>query len=244
MSRASARSEARMTVGDFLTWRADLADDGRFELVGGQPIRLMSPTNIRHARIQRNASEALRRAVAESGVPCEVFDAGPGVAVGIDGDECRIPDVVVTCAGTIDESAYLVPEPMIVVEVASRSTRLADVNDKVDFYSGIGSIRHYLVIEQDQRRVVDHGRGPSGGLEPHILRHGSIASTRPGSRWRLQTSTSTRRWPIPPHHRARNERRAQGCGAATRITSPDDTRMTAWTISGTSRSTSRSRSGG
>ncbi len=180
MSRASARSDARMTVDDFLAWRADLSDDGRYELVGGQPVRLMSPTNIRHARLQRNASAALRRAVAESGVPCEVFDAGPGVAFGMDGDECRIPDVVVTCAETIDESAYLVPEPVIVVEVASRSTRLADVNDKVDFYSGIASIRHYLVIEQDQRRVVYHGRGPSGGLEPHILRQGGIALDPPG----------------------------------------------------------------
>jgi Uma2 family endonuclease len=180
MTTASARSEARMTVSDFLAWRADLSDDGRYELVGGQPVRLMSPTNIRHARIQRNASEALRRAVVESGVTCEVFDAGPGVAVGIDGDECRIPGVVVTCARTIDESAYLVPEPVIVVEVASRSTRLADVNDKVDFYSGIASIRHYLVIEQDQRRVVYHGRGPSGGLEPRILRQGNIALDPPG----------------------------------------------------------------
>jgi hypothetical protein len=81
-----------MTVAAFLLWRAELGDDRRYELVGGQPVRLMSPTNIRHARIQRNASETLRRAVAESGVPCEVFDAGPGVAIGAAGGECRIPD--------------------------------------------------------------------------------------------------------------------------------------------------------
>ena len=169
-----------MTVGDFLAWRADLSDDGRYELVGGQPVRLMSPTNLRHAQIQANAAQALRQAIGARGVHCRVFDAGPGVAFGMDGDECRIPDVVVTCAETIDGSAYLVPEPVIVVEVASRSTRLADVNDKVDFYSGIASIRHYLVIEQDQRRVVYHGRGPSGGLEPHILRQGGIALDPPG----------------------------------------------------------------
>jgi Uma2 family endonuclease len=180
MSRASARSEVSMTVAEFLAWRADLSDDAPYELVGGQPVRLMSPTNIRHARIQRNASEALRRAVAKAGVPCEVFDAGPGVAISMDGDECRIPDVLMTCADAIDESAYLVPAPVIVVEVASKSTRLADVNDKVEFYSGIGSIRHYLVIEQDQRRVVYHGRGPSGGLEPNILRQGNITLDPPG----------------------------------------------------------------
>ena len=109
----------------------------------------------------------------------------PGVAVGHEGDECRIPDVVVTCAPTIDESARLVPEPVIVVEVASPSTRLADVNDKVEFYGGITSIRHYLVIEQDRRRVVYHGRGPSGGLEPRILRAGEIVLDPPGIRLAL-----------------------------------------------------------
>jgi Uma2 family endonuclease len=69
---------------------------------------------------------------------------------------------------------------MIVVEVASPSTRLADVNGKVEFYSRIASIRHYLVIEQDQHRVVSHGRGRSGGLEPRILREGNIIMEPPG----------------------------------------------------------------
>ncbi len=180
MTTASARIEPRLTVGDFLVWRADLSDDARYELVGGQPVRLMSPTNLRHAQIQQNTAQALRQAISAKALPCRVYDAGPGVAVGKRGDECRIPDVVVTCADAIDESAYLVPEPVIVVEVASRSTRLADVNDKVEFYSGIDSIRHYLVVEQDQRRVVYHGRGQSGGLEPRILRQGSITLDPPG----------------------------------------------------------------
>ncbi len=185
MTTASAHSQPRMTVRDFLAWRADLADDARYELVGGQPVRLMSPTNLRHAQIQQNVSGALRQALRAARLPCRVYDAGPGVAVGVQGDECRVPDVVVTCTAAIDEGAYLVPDPVIVVEVASRSTRLADVNDKVEFYSAIESIQHYLVIEQDQRRVVYHGRGPGGGLEPHILRQGSIALEPPGIKMAL-----------------------------------------------------------
>jgi Uma2 family endonuclease len=180
MTTTSAHTEPRMTVRDFVAWRADLTDDARYELVGGQPVRLMSPTSLRHAQIQQNASGALRQALRAAGLSCRVYDAGPGVAVGLQGDECRVPDVVVTCTTAIDEGAYLVPDPVIVVEVASKSTRLADVNDKVEFYSGIASIRHYLVIEQDQRRVVYHGRGPGGGLEPHILRQGSISLDPPG----------------------------------------------------------------
>ena len=185
MTTAVARTQSHMTVGEFLDWSEEQADDARYELVAGVPLRLMAPINIRHAQIQYNAGQALRRAVGEATLPCRVYDAGPGVAVGHEGDECRIPDVVVTCASTIDETARLVPEPVIVVEVASPSTRLADVNDKVEFYGGISSIRHYLVIEQDRRRVVYHGRGPSGGLEPRILRDGEIALDPPGIRLAL-----------------------------------------------------------
>jgi Uma2 family endonuclease len=185
MTTAAARTQARMTVGQFLDWSEEQADDARHELVAGVPVRLMAPTNLRHAQIQYNAGQALRRSVGEAGLPCRVYDAGPGVAVGHEGDECRIPDVVVTCASTIDEAARLVPEPVIIVEVASPSTRLADVNDKVEFYGGIASVQHYLVIEQDRRRLVYHGRGPSGALEPRILREGEIGLDPPGIRLAL-----------------------------------------------------------
>lgn len=187
MTTAAARTEHRMIVGEFLAWSEEQGDDARFELVAGVPARLMVPTNIRHAQIQYNAGQALRRAVGEAGLPCRVYDAGPGVAVGHEGDECRIPDVVLTCASTIDETARLVPEPVIVVEVAAPSTRLADVNDKVEFYGGVASVRHYLVVEQDRRRVVYHGRGHSGGLEPRIVREGEIALDPPGVRLGLDS---------------------------------------------------------
>jgi hypothetical protein len=50
----------------------------------------------------------------------------------------------------------------------------------VELYSRIASIRHDLVIEQDQHRVIDHGRGPSGGVEPRILREGDMIMEPPG----------------------------------------------------------------
>ena len=70
----------------------------------------MAPTNTRHVQIQYNTGQALRRPIGEAALPCSVCDAGPGVAVGHQGDGCRIPDVVVTCASTIDETAR--PEPL------------------------------------------------------------------------------------------------------------------------------------
>jgi Uma2 family endonuclease len=109
MAQASASAERSMTVAEFLAWSEGFGREERYELVRGVPARLMAPTIIRHARVQRNVAEALRAALATAHLRCEVFENGPGVAVDEQDDECRIPDVVVTCAKEIDETARLVP---------------------------------------------------------------------------------------------------------------------------------------
>jgi Uma2 family endonuclease len=76
MTTAAAQRQPRMTVGEFLAWSEDLPDEVRYELVAGEPLRLMVPTNIRHAQIQYNASDAMRAAIRTTGGSCEVFDAG------------------------------------------------------------------------------------------------------------------------------------------------------------------------
>jgi hypothetical protein len=53
MPTAAAQTQPRMTVEDFLAWSEELPDDQRYELVAGVPLRLMAPTNIRHASAQR-----------------------------------------------------------------------------------------------------------------------------------------------------------------------------------------------
>jgi Uma2 family endonuclease len=82
MARAPAALERRMTVAEFLAWSEEQGDEARFELVAGLPVRLMAPTTIRHARVQRGAAEALRHAIAAAGLQCEVFESWPGVGRG------------------------------------------------------------------------------------------------------------------------------------------------------------------
>ena len=102
------------------------------------------------------------------------------MALGEDGDEYRQPDVTVTCAGEIDESSRLMPEPVILVEVTSESTRLVDINDKAVFYARMSSVQHYLIVEHDRRRVVHLRRDPNGSLQPRILTDGPIQLDPPG----------------------------------------------------------------
>ena len=68
-----------------------------------------------------------------------------------------IPDIVVTCE-PLDFATPRVDEPMIIVEVLSPSGEKDDLGRKLALYLEVPSLRHYLVIHQDSRRVVHHQR--------------------------------------------------------------------------------------
>jgi len=72
MTTAAARTRSHMTVGEFLDWSEEQADDVRYELVAGVPVRLVAPTNIRHARIQYKAGPGAqtRDCRRHSALPC------------------------------------------------------------------------------------------------------------------------------------------------------------------------------
>lgn len=43
--------------------------------------------------------------------------------------------------------------PQVIVEVLSKSTKLKDRNEKLDFYMSLESLTDYVLIEQDQMRI-------------------------------------------------------------------------------------------
>lgn len=68
-----------------------------------------------------------------------------------------IPDVVVTCS-PIDHSTPVIALPVIIVEVISPSSELNDTGLRWLAYRNVPSLKHYLVLSQDQRLVHVHSR--------------------------------------------------------------------------------------
>jgi Uma2 family endonuclease len=99
--------------------------------------------------------------------------------VRIGADTAFEPDVVVSCAEVPD--GQFVPEPLIVVEVLSPSTRDKDFTIKLAGYAGLPSRAHYLLVETQRRLVVHHHRSPG---EPEfrtsIARSGILRLDPPG----------------------------------------------------------------
>ena len=85
--------------------------------------------------------------------PCEVFSSGQVVIKADDREIVYHPDVMVD--GRPDtRNAYYLREPKMIVEVLSPSTELTDTRQKLLNYPLIDSLEEYVLIAQDERRVV------------------------------------------------------------------------------------------
>ncbi len=67
------------------------------------------------------------------------------------------PYVQVDCDPS-DTEPLFITRPCVVVEVLSPSTSSIDLREKLLVYHGIESLRAYIIVFQDQRRVVEHYR--------------------------------------------------------------------------------------
>jgi Uma2 family endonuclease len=75
--------------------------------------------------------------------------------------------------------AVEVPNPLIVVEVLSRSTRHIDLSAKLADYFHVPSIAHYLIVDPEKPRIVHHARG-GDAIVTRIITEGEVVLDPPG----------------------------------------------------------------
>jgi Uma2 family endonuclease len=149
MAKAAPSDDWPQTVAEFELWHVRQPE--RWEFIDGRP-RLMAPGSLNHTIIKTNIGSALMRSLAERG--CVTFVDGAQIVT----DEISaIPDVVVTCA-PLDHSSPVVAEPAIIVEVMSPKSEADDTGRKWQAYQKIASLKHYILLSQDQRLVNVHSR--------------------------------------------------------------------------------------
>jgi Uma2 family endonuclease len=176
-STAENLTPGAMSRDAYRTWAATQSK-GRFERIDGLVVG-MAPERANHADRKALAWLALRRAVADAGLPCHVYPDGMTVEVAEDGD--YEPDAVLHCGEPLPGDAVAVPHPMVVVEVLSPSTRSNDLTRKLVGYFQLPSVRHYLIIDADRPRVIHYRRNDDGdGFETRILATGPIRLDPPG----------------------------------------------------------------
>lgn len=164
-----------MSVDEFLAWAETVP--GKYELVDGQVFG-MAPERVRHANTKFAAQAALAAALRRVGVRCHMLP--DGMTVRVDRSTAYEPDAVVYCGPRLAGDAIEVPEPVIVVEVLSPSTRAQDSGVKLTDYFSLPSVQHYLLLDADRRRAIHHRRGSEDLVETRILSEGVLRFDPPG----------------------------------------------------------------
>ena len=129
----------------------------RHEYLAGQ-VYAMAGAGERHNRISLNIAFHLR--AATRGKPCGVFINDMKLRVEHN-DSFYYPDVLVTCEPQDSEPFYK-RMPCLIVEVLSPSTEAIDRREKLIAYRTLPSLRHYLLVSSEQRRVEWHSRDDAG----------------------------------------------------------------------------------
>jgi Uma2 family endonuclease len=165
----------RMTVDEFLAWA--VAQPKRYELHCGE-VYMMSPESAGHAEMKAAVYTALMAGIKTAKVPCHALP--DGMTVRIDDETAYEPDAIVYCGPKIARSAIEVPNPVVVVEVLSPSTRSVDLSIKLAAYFCLPSVVHYLIVDPNRTMIIHHRRGPGDDINTRIVTDGSITLDPPG----------------------------------------------------------------
>jgi Uma2 family endonuclease len=149
---ARARSHP-WTVDDFLAFEAE--EPERYEFVDGI-VRMMTGASAAHSAIKGNVFAELRAAIRSG--PCRV-----------DVDDLKVvtetavmyPDVLVICRPIAPDDDR-VTDPTMIVEVLSPTTQRHDRIAKWREYQKIPSLRHFVLVEQAERRIEVYSRTDAG----------------------------------------------------------------------------------
>jgi Uma2 family endonuclease len=171
----TALPKTHMTVDEYLTWAEERP--GRYELLDGS-VFAMSPEGAGHAEKKAAVHATLLAGIRARGLPCYVLP--DGMTVRINDVTAYEPDALVYCGAKIAPSAIEVPNPIIVVEVLSPSTRHIDLSAKLADYFRLPSIMHYLIVDPAKPRIVHHARAAGDTILTRIVSEGHIVLDPPG----------------------------------------------------------------
>lgn len=113
-----------------------------------------------------------------AGLPC--FMLPDGMTVRISNDTAHEPDALVYCGPKLPANAIEVPNPVIVVEVLSPSTRRIDASKKLAGYFSLPSLHHYLIVDPEKPPLIHHQRQADGTILTRLISDGPVHLDPPG----------------------------------------------------------------
>lgn len=145
MSKSNlATAEKFYTEEEYLAFEREALD--KHELIDGE-IVAMAGASRRHNLVSTNTTIAL--GIQLKGKKCEIY--ANDMRVRMRKGRYSYPDVVVVCGepNFADDEFDVLLNPVVVVEVLSKSTRFRDKTEKLETFQKMESIQEVMLIEQD-----------------------------------------------------------------------------------------------
>ena len=123
------------------------------EFHNGQIVR-MPGSNTKHNIIATNVTGLLHSAINQNDLPFTVLNSDQKIYIAVL-DKVLYPDVLVVFETPehFEDSESLLINPLLIVEVASKSTKNYDRSDKFMHYRMLPTLKEYVLIEQNKPQI-------------------------------------------------------------------------------------------
>ncbi len=127
----------------------------RSEFEGGE-IVAMAGGSIKHFRITKNIGQSIDRKLSKG---CESFSSEVKVRVE-SFQKYYYPDLFVVCGEPIfdEKRDDTIVNPILIIEVLSKSTEARDRGEKMLAYRSLESLREYVLVSQDKAIVEQYSK--------------------------------------------------------------------------------------
>lgn len=146
-----AQKESKITVSEYLAIEQE--SDKRYEYHNGE-IFALAGGSINHGLLCGNIYAEIRNGLKKKKSDCKPYMSD--IKLHIEEQKTFVyPDTMVVCGDleTSPENENSILNPILVVEVLSKSTANYDRGDKFFLYKKIATLQEYVLIEQDKAQV-------------------------------------------------------------------------------------------
>jgi Uma2 family endonuclease len=145
----------------------------RSEYVAGRMFAMTGAT-AGHNEIVSNLASILHPLAKKAG--CKSYIANMKLKVAVLGN-FYYPDFIISCENP-DSKAMFLNAPRVIFEVLSPSTKSIDCREKLTAYKTIPSLKEYVIVHQDKKRVELNRKDENGDWQFHTYEGSSILQLR------------------------------------------------------------------
>lgn len=150
------------TVSDYFDF--EQSQEGKFEYHNGEIVSMAGGTK-NHIRISMNLGNRLDDLL--DGSNCAPYNSDLKVRSEAY-NSYYYPDCTVVCNDEQDGNESVESNPMVIIEVLSKSTESYDRGQKLEAYRSIPSLQAYLLVSQDEPKVEIYTRAEHGEFWKYI----------------------------------------------------------------------------